>query len=131
MLTGYLYAPPWMSYMHPQCPTQNSRDEVVDKPGNRDCGKADPVTTNDQQVRDLGVGHRILLETCWLLHAETPEEYGEGRDDTQPERQTPDSTQVVLAKDPEEDEGNKRGNDEPGINHGVCPWPPVSDSVLT
>jgi len=39
---------------------RNARDKVVDEPSERDGQKVDPVTFEDEPIRDPGVAHRIL-----------------------------------------------------------------------
>lgn len=39
---------------------RNARDKVVDEPSERDSQKADPVTFEDEPIRDPCVTHRIL-----------------------------------------------------------------------
>ena len=95
-------------------------NEVVNEPGDRDCREADPVTLQDEPVGHLGVGHGILLVPSRFFHAETPYKDSEGGDNAQTQRQSPDGPEVVLAKDPEEDERDERRYDKANINHSVC-----------
>jgi hypothetical protein len=42
--------------------------------------------------------HRVLFVSLGLIHVETPEEDSQSRDDTQSQRTTPYSAEMVLAK---------------------------------
>ena len=42
--------------------------------------------------------HRITLESLGLLHIQSPDENGEGGDDTETKRETPDGPEVVRSK---------------------------------
>lgn len=39
----------------------NVRDKVVNEPSERDGQKVEPVTSDDEQIRDPSVAHRTLL----------------------------------------------------------------------
>lgn len=64
--------------------------------------------------------HAVLLEVVRLHHLQPPEEHADGGDDTESEREAPDCAEVVEPEDPEEDEGDECGDDEAGVDHGVC-----------
>ena len=66
-------------------------DEVIQEPRGRDGKEPDPVSLNDQPVRDLGVPHGIAFEPLGLLHPQSPQEDGKGGDDTETKGETPDS----------------------------------------
>ena len=74
------------------------RDEIVDKPSDRDGGKRDTIAPEDEHVWDLSVLHGILLVTTGLVHTQPPDEYGKSRNNTESERPTPNYTKMVLTK---------------------------------
>ena len=76
----------------------HARDEVVDEPSERDGHKADPVTLNNEPIRDSSVAHRILSVMRRIFHVQPPKEDGQCGNGSQPEGQAPNSAQVVIAK---------------------------------
>jgi hypothetical protein len=93
-------------------------DPVVDEPGDTDRTELDPVTLNDEPVRHIALD-RVLLVAGRLLHAQTPKEHGHSGDEAETEGKPPDCPEVVRAANPVEKEGNKRGDDEAPVDHGV------------
>ena len=82
---------------------QDLRDEVVEEPSSRDRREANPVTTKNQQVRNFATNHSVLLVASRFLHTKSPNQDSKGRDYAKAKRKTPHGTEVVFAKDPEED----------------------------
>jgi len=76
----------------------NARDKIVNEPSERDGHKADPVTFNDEPIRDPGIAHRTLSVMCWIPHVQPPYEDGQGGNDPQPEGDAPNGAQVIIAK---------------------------------
>lgn len=74
------------------------RDEVVDEPSQRNRRQTDPVTLNHEPVRNTRVAHRVLSVVCWVLHIQPPKEDGQSGNSSQPKRQAPDGTQVIIAE---------------------------------
>jgi hypothetical protein len=74
------------------------RDEVVDKPSQRNRHQIDPVTLNYKPIRNACVAHRVLPVVRWVLHIQPPYEDSQSGKDPQPKRQSPDGAQVILAK---------------------------------
>ena len=70
-------------------------NEVIQEPRGRNGKEPDPVSLNDQPVRDLGVLHGIALEPLGFIHPQPPQEDGEGGNDTEPKGEAPDSPKVV------------------------------------
>ena len=73
-------------------------DEVIHEPREGDGSESDPVALNDQPVGDLGILHRIALEPLGLLHINSPDEDGNGGDDTETKGETPDGPEMVGSK---------------------------------
>jgi hypothetical protein len=76
----------------------NVRDKVINEPSERDGEKADPVTSDDEKIRDSSVAHRILPVRRWILHVQPPNEDSQGGNDPQPEGEAPNGAKVVIAK---------------------------------
>jgi hypothetical protein len=85
----------------------NVRDKVINEPSERDGQKADPVTSDDEKIRDSSVAHRILPVRCRILHVQPPNEDSQGGNDPQPEGEAPNGAKVVIAKSVR---NGKRGN---------------------
>lgn len=82
---------------------QDLHDKIVEEPGGGDCRETDPVTTENQQVRNFTADHSVLLIPSRLLHAKSPDQDSERRDYAKAQRKSPHGTKVVLAEYPEED----------------------------
>jgi len=67
-------------------------------PSKRDSSQRDAIALDDQEVRNFGILHGILLVPSRLFHAQTPYEDSESGNDTQTKGDTPDSTEVVVAE---------------------------------
>jgi hypothetical protein len=78
--------------------TYGVNNEVVQEPRGGNGKKPNPVTLDDQPVRDLGVLHRIASEPLWFLHVYSPNQDCESGDDTETKRNTPDSPEMVRTK---------------------------------
>ena len=63
--------------------THGVDDEIVHKPRGGNCKESNPVTLDDQPVRNLGVPHRITLEPLGLVHVQPPNKDGKSGDDTE------------------------------------------------
>lgn len=81
---------------------RHGRDKVVDEPDDGDCGEAEPVAAEDEQVRHFGVPHGVALIPRRLLHAQPPNEDEHGRDEAEPEREAPDRAEVIVPEAREE-----------------------------
>jgi hypothetical protein len=95
----------------------NVRDKVVNEPSERYGQKVEPVTSDDEQIRDPSVAHRTLLVMCRILHVQPPNEDSQGGDDPQPEGEAPDGAKVVLAKSVQ---NGKRGSEQNKVPKWDC-----------
>lgn len=50
----------------------HARDKIVNEPSERDGHEADPVTLDDEQIRDPGIAHRTLSVVCRIPHVQPP-----------------------------------------------------------
>jgi len=50
----------------------NARDKIVNEPSERDGHKTDPVTFDDEPIRDPGIAHRTLSVMCRIPHVQPP-----------------------------------------------------------
>lgn len=75
--------------------TYRINDKVVNKPRCGDGKESNPIALDDQPVGNLGVLHRIALESLRFIHVNPPNQDGESRDDTETKRETPDCPEVV------------------------------------
>lgn len=89
------------SPIQPSCSRDNLRDEVVNEPCEGDTSEVFPIAAEYQEVRSRTTVHGVLLEVTRLLHLQPPNEDSSSRDDTETERQTPDSAEMVVAKSTE------------------------------
>lgn len=86
---------------------QRRRDALVEEPAETDADKLLPVTPEDELVGDVALDGALAVADGLAGHAEAPKEDEGRRDDANAEDETPDETKVVLAADPEKDEGNE------------------------
>lgn len=94
--------------------------EVVDKPDERHNDQSEPVEAQDQEIGNgLCVSHGILAELLGLFELQTKVEERHGRNGTKTQGDTPDSAEMVLAADPEQNKRHKRGYDKAKVNHKV------------
>lgn len=105
--------------------------KVVDEPDDADGAETDPITLDDEPVRNLGPPPARLLEGLWLGQLE-PEVEERGRDhDPEADGQTPHRAEVVLGEDQDQDVWHKGAEDESHVDRNVRhAWGKVSRQVL-
>jgi len=94
-------------------------DEVIDEPRGGDSEETTPITLDDQPIRDLGIPHRIALESLRFLHVQSPKQDSKSGDDTETKGETPDGPEMVGSEDPVEHQRHERGDHETHVNHTI------------
>ena len=76
--------------------------------------------------------HDVPLELFWFLELESEVQKQQGWNDTQAQRDSPDSAQMIFGADDHEKIWDECANDETPVNHDICEQnePSVSRSSL-
>ena len=69
-----------------------------DAPGCGNRGKSHAITTEDKEVRDSGVLHRVPFVPIRLIHVQPPDEHRDGGDDSERQRTAPYSVEMTRTE---------------------------------